>query len=525
MKSVFKGFRRAIIACLLFASAPCLAAINNPGFETGTTSGWTIATNVMNSASVGATGANTGSYGLVFWSGGPYETDAYQSLTGIANGQYTLTAMFKNGGGQTSAYLYAKNCGGAVRQTSIPVSSGWTKVVVRGVQVTGGACRIGLYSVAAANQWVAMDNVTFTADSGPAYSFLQGGDVSRLTYIESLGAKYYQNGLLKDPMQILADNGFNFVRLRAFNDPGNAAYAPSNKMPMGFQNTTDILNLAKRAGNKGMKVQLSLNYSDWWADGCLQDVPHEWSGMSFAQIKTAVYNYTFDIVKKLKNQGTPPTMVSLGNQMQCGILLNPGNYGPLTNWSQLAQLLNSGAQAVKAASPTSKVMLHIDSPYNANWFFTAAVNNGVNFDVIGVSWYPYWESTQGHTTTDTLPELLTSLNSIGATYNKDIVIMETATNWNPTLSNGYQGQLINNGNVGYAQTPAGQRDYTYDLMNICKSVNNGRCVGIQWWDPIAVNQANFGWIVGGNNAVDNSTVFDWNHNAQPALTQAFKNNR
>lgn len=358
-----------------------------------------------------------------------------------------------------------------------------------------------------------------------AAPMLQGGDISQLHYLESLGTKFYERGKEKDLMQILADNGFNFVRLRAYNDPGNPNFSPSKKMPPGFQTTKDILALAKRAAAKGMKIQLTLNYSDWWADGCLQDVPHEWIGMTVPQIRKALHDYTYGIVSNLVAQGTPPEMVSLGNQMQCGLLLKPGEYGKIQNWPDLVGLLNEGHRAVKAASPSSKVMLHIDSPAKAKWFFDGAVKHGAKFDVMGVSWYPHWEKVQGNAKTDTLPELLTILNEITQRYDKDVFILETGVNWTPFRHDGTKGQLKDNGNVSYPETPEGQRDFLRDLMSVIKRVEKGRCLGFTYWDPISVNQPGFGWIVGGKNEVENYTLFDYSHNALPGLTEAFKNNR
>jgi len=524
---------RLALGCLLTAmSAPALAqTVANPGFESGSLAGWTVSSSQPGAVSVVGSTRTTrpyaGSYSLSVTSGSSHTTDVSQTVSGLTAGQYLLTAMVKNPtGGQTSALIYAKNCGGAVRQTSTPLNTGYSKVVVRGIQVSGGSCTIGFSTQAGANQGVQIDDFALTPDNSPAYSMMLGGDMSRLTWLEQLGGKLYENGVEKEAMQLMADNGFNYVRLRAYNDPGNPNFYPSSAMPAGIQNTADILDLARRASAKGMKIQLSLNYSDWWADGCTQDVPHEWVGMTQAQITQALYDYTYDIVNRMKAQGTPPESVSLGNQISCGILLNPGSYGSFTatDWSKLGPLLTAGSNAVKAASPTTKVMIHLQSPYDVSWFFPEAIKN-VPFDVMGLSWYPYYEKVRGARDMDTLPELLTTLNSIAAQYNKDIVIMETGVNWSSQLSTGGPGQLRNNGNVGYPQTPEGQRDYMYDIINVCKSVDNGRCKGILYWDPISVNQPGFGWIVGGPNQVDNYTLFDWNHEALPSLKQAFKNNK
>lgn len=522
MKSIW--FQGIAALALAWGASPCFAAdVANPGFEVGSLSGWNVTTDRPGSAVLVAE-ARSGSHALRLASPQAHKTIVSQTIGGLASGQYLLTAMVRNSGGDATAYLFAKDCGGTAKMTSIPVSAGWLKVVVRGVRVAAGKCTIGLSAAAGPKQVFVLDDVAFARDDGPTYDFLLGGDVARLSWIESLGAKFFEGGRQRDAMDILADNGFNWVRLRPYNDPGNPAFYPSNQMAAGFEDTADTLATARRAAAKNMGVQLTLNYSDWWADGCRQDVPHEWVGKSFDEIEEAVYDYSYDIVRRMKDQGTPPLSVSLGNQMQCGLLLNPGNYGPITNWPQLARLLNAGAKAVKDASPESKVMLHLDSPASAPAFFDAAVRHGVHFDQIGVSWYPYWENHHKRPHVDTLPELLVVLNDLAKTYGRDIVIMEAGVNWTPRGYNGSRGQLQDTGMVDYPMTPAGQRDFMYDLINLCKSVDDGRCLGVQYWDPIAVHQLGFGWKVGGGNSDDNAALFDRDHNVLPALTQAFKYN-
>lgn len=498
---------------------PQIVTLVNPGFETGNLSGWTVWTNNNPTAAYVQKGGSTGRYNLANWKTTPFQAKVTQTISGLQSGYYSLTAMIQNGGGQNACYLFAQSSSTATKSTSLPVTGTWAKVILRGIQVTNGQCTIGLWTDGNANNWCKVDDIALVKDDIP-YTFLQGGDISELSYEESKGAAYFDHSVQTDCVQILRQNGCNFVRLRAYNDPGNPNFTPSNRLPAGFQTTSDILSLARRAKAQGMAIQLTLNYSDYWADSGSQNSPHAWVGMTLSAASQALYNYTYDIVNRMVQQGTPPMFVSLGNQMQSGILLQPDNLGPTSNWTNLALLLNSGSDAVKAACPTAKVMLHISSP-TKDGFFAKAISSQVRFDVLGISWYPYWD--RNHLAT--LPALLDKLNTIAAAYNKDIVIMETGVNWNPVLSTGNVGQLQSNGNVGYEQTPAGQRDYLYDLFNTLKNVNNGRCLGVLYWDPVMVNQSGVGWELGGPNVIDNSTVFDWNHNALPALNQAFLNNK
>jgi arabinogalactan endo-1,4-beta-galactosidase len=211
--------------------------------------------------------------------------------------------------------LLAKDFGGDNKMTSLPVASNWTDVVVRGVHVVNGKCTLGLYSDANAGNWCQIDNVQFVKDDIP-YTFLKGGDISELDYLESKSAVFYENGMAKDSLKILKDYGFNIVRLRLYNDPGNLNYSPSKLLPAGFQNPTGTLKLANRAKAMGFEIGLTFYYSDYWTDG----IPHDWDSLSVNELDSAVYAFTYNLMSQMKSQGTTPEYVSLGDEMQGGIL-------------------------------------------------------------------------------------------------------------------------------------------------------------------------------------------------------------
>ena len=121
--------------------------------------------------------------------------------------------------------------------------------------------------------------------------------------------------------------------------------------------------------------------------------PAAWAGYSLAQLNTAVYNHTFDVLNALKAQGTTADMVQVGNEINDGMLWEDGRS---SRFGQLAQLIRSGYDAVKAVSSSTRVVLHLanggDNGLYRWWFDTAAANS-VPYDVIGVSYYPYWHGT------------------------------------------------------------------------------------------------------------------------------------
>ena len=72
-----------------------------------------------------------------------------------------------------------------------------------------------------------------------------------------------------------------------------------------------------------------------------------WRNKSFTELKKAVYEYTKMVVQALKEQGTAPDMVQVGNEINHGMIWPAGS---ITDMDQLAQLFFAGVQGVKAAS-------------------------------------------------------------------------------------------------------------------------------------------------------------------------------
>jgi arabinogalactan endo-1,4-beta-galactosidase len=442
-----------------------------------------------------------------------YKVGTSQEIKGLDEGYYNLTAWIKNSGGQNSCYLSASESGDIERMTSLPVSAIWTKITVRGIHVTNGKCKISLNSDALPGNWCKMDEVKMTKEDQP-YEFLKGGDLSELSYIESMGGKYYENGVPKDAIQILKDNGFNIVRLRLYNDPGNPDFTPSKRLPKGFQDEADILRLAKRANTLGLKIELTFYYSDYWSN----DKPHYWQNLGFTELKDSVYYFTLNFMNRMKDQGTVPEFVSLGNEIAGGILKPDGASG---NFAQMADLLKQGYKAVKEISPSTKVILHLDDAGNKgkyDWFFGGCISNGVSYDIIGASYYPFW-------TRKTVSEVIEWANYISSKFGKDIMIMESGYNWNPTLPDGKNGQLSNNGPYDpiYPSSPEGQKDFLYECFSGLKNVNKGHIIGVLYWDPVMIEVPGVGWELGGDNVVSNTTLFDFEGNALPAL-RAFRFN-
>lgn len=297
------------------------------------------------------------------------------------------------------------------------------------------------------------------AKSSPQHSedsaLIKGADISWLPQMEATGYKFYNNnGKQEDCFKILKDHGINAVRLRTWVNP-------SDDKASGHCSKDETVALALRAKQWDMKIMIDFHYSDSWADPGKQKKPQAWEGHSFTQLLQDVYDYTFDVMSALKTNGIYPEWVQVGNETAGGMIYPEGS---TSNWSGLAQLINKGYDAIKAVSPVSKVILHVDQGNNnkrfRNWFDSARLHNA-RYDVIGLSYYPYW--LDGHPDYIlSIDELGNNLNDMVDRYGKEVMVVEVG------------GEDIKAQN-------------TYDMLiavqKKVKAVPSHKGLGVFYWEP------------------------------------------
>lgn len=162
------------------------------------------------------------------------------------------------------------------------------------------------------------DKATVKPVHGVTSNSIRGVDISSLQAELNAGVKFYgYNGKQQDILQTLEDSGVNYVRLRIWNDP----YDSDGHTYGGGDATLDnAVKTAKDATSHHMKVLLDLQYSDFWADPAKQALPKAWKNYTFAQKKTAVYDYTEKVLKTMKAAGVDVGMVQVGNETTKGMM-------------------------------------------------------------------------------------------------------------------------------------------------------------------------------------------------------------
>ncbi len=519
--------------------------IGNSGFEDSSSTCWTW--NDYSEIAVRYTDefCYEGNCALETGADSVYEVRVRQYVSGMAPGYYYAEVYALNEGGQDFCYVYGRGSNQGECMTAVPrtIREGeWTKVTVRGIEVgEDGFVELGIHA-AGDGEYAYFDCAALypEADQSRQYESLFGGAISWLDWVEDLGGKYYrEDGTEADALQIMAENGCNFVRLELYNNPGDYINNSGDAFPAGYKDADAIFDLAVRAHAKGMKIQLSFMYADYWGN---EAIPSDWlariRGISdneeIAQILSdCLYEYTKDFMQRLADAGIYPEYVSIGNEMNGGILLPYGcTYTTQTALDSFCSFMDAGYRAIKEVSPDSQVVLHIacnaDDMFwesgigTGRWFFDICKDNGIKYDIIGTSYYPYWAQSYSEYALKRaldVNDLVNWCNMMIDTYDKDILVMESGINW------GTPGQLSNNGAYQgiYNYTPEDQRDFMFELINGIKSVQDGRCIGDLYWDPVLVRQPGVGWAVrpasgtSRENCVETTTFFDYDHVALPVF--------
>jgi arabinogalactan endo-1,4-beta-galactosidase len=367
---------------------------------------------------------------------------------------------------------------------------------------------------------------TTATAAADADDFVMGGDLGMIHEVEALGGSYSRGGVTGDPIEIMGDAGMNLARLRLWVDPYTVAGEPYGG---GTNDLATTIATAQRAKAAGMDILLDFHLSDWWADPGTQTVPKAWRGLTYPQLVSTVRAYTEDVIDAMRAAGVRPDMVQMGNEIPGGILWDHGRVGNgVSDFTQLAGLLKAGIAGVEAAlrgGEDIEIVLHLDhGGDNAlyRWWFDAVTAQGVPYDIIGLSYYPFWHGTMG--------QLAANLNDISARYGKDVLIVETAYGWTLGDADGLGNSFYTAEEAagGYPATVAGQTAFLRDLRDIVRAVPGGRGRGLIWWEPawLPVPGANWGTEAGKldnddpgvlSNPWDNQTLFDGNGRALSTL--------
>ena len=341
----------------------------------------------------------------------------------------------------------------------------------------------------------------------------RGGDLSFTPQELAAGATFTYRGRPGTPVTIMRAAGSDYVRMRLWVNP-----------PAGYSDLATDLSLARQVHEAGMKIYLDIMYSDFWADPQHQDIPAAWQGQDLTQLTATVRSYTQQVIASFAKQGTPPDIVSIGNEIRNGILWPTGeiNCSSCGGWDNLAQLLKAGVAGARGVNPAGHkllIMMHYDQGGNSTLstaFFGQLTSLGVPFDVIGLSYYPFFHGA--------ISAMRANVDALAARFGKPIIIAETQYPW--TLANGNSPLGDSTGDFvwqtsqlspGYPASPGGQLSFVTDELSILAQVPGGLGAGLFYWAPDWIPGVPWepGTAIGSPNV--NLTLFNFEGAALPSI--------
>ena len=322
-----------------------------------------------------------------------------------------------------------------------------------------------------------------------ADDFIRGIDMSSVLVEENSGVVYYNfEGGEQDVFQTLAEAGVNYIRLRVWNDPYDEN---GNGYGGGNNDVETAIELGKRATKYGMKVCIDFHYSDFWADPKRQHAPKAWEGMTVEEKEEALYDFTKTSLKKLFKAGVDVGMVQIGNE------INYGMSGE-TSSAKVTQLLMAGSKAVREMADKYdceiEIVVHytkINQPGNLLMQIKNLVNSGLDFDTIGLSFYPFWDGS--------FDNMKNVVGKIQTDYGKKVVIAETSYCYTSEDGDGAGNSLIGTNDLvdGYPATVQGQ---TSMIRDVIAAANEAGAEGVFYWEGA--------WIPVGPADADNSAIWE-----------------
>ena len=145
--------------------------ILNPSFEADRVvqtalAGWTDSTDQSTFPGGNAAGGRTGRFALSHSASTAYVAKQSQVLSGLPPGNYALSGWVRSSGGQKSCVLYARTSGREYDLSAATSIPSWQQISRTGIPVSDGKVEVGVRSVANAEDWVRVDDLSLVREPG-----------------------------------------------------------------------------------------------------------------------------------------------------------------------------------------------------------------------------------------------------------------------------------------------------------------------------------------------------------------------
>lgn len=305
-----------------------------------------------------------------------------------------------------------------------------------------------------------------------------GGDISLLPTYEEHGVHYLdrKGQPVSDVLTYLGQAPqWNAMRVRLFVDPSKAS--AEDQKEGAVQNLDYVTRLSQRIKQAGYALMLDFHYSDTWTDPGQHSTPAAWTSNDPAVLADSVGRYTLRCLDHLKAHGAAPDFIQVGNEITYGMMWPTGKCYPdgkdydTGTFTHLVSYLQAGVKACRESCPEAKIVIHTEmsKAWNVTTFYQT-LGGQVDYDIIGLSYYPDW-----HGTLSGLASTLTTLESQHA--DKRIMIVETGYGSQWGISDKASAEVRST----WPLSEEGQRKFAVDLVTMLN--RHPGVTGLFWWQP------------------------------------------
>ena len=327
-----------------------------------------------------------------------------------------------------------------------------------------------------------------------------GGDISTLPLYEKYNSAYkdVRGNSVSDLLTwFVTDCGWNTFRVRIFVNPSKKDHGGTTN-PSVCQDLAYVTALGQRIKAAGAYFMLDFHYSDTWVDATHIQAPAAWKGASDAAMADSIAAYTRRVLTTLKDSNATPDLVQVGNEIMyglCGIQVHPYEKSG-DNWTGYLGLLKAGCNTVREVCPNAQIIIHTDRPTNTGYnsfYYNKLVKGGVDFDVIGLSYYPFWHgylTAEQVKNKDDKNNLVNAINNLKTLFPaKRVQIVECAYNFQWWPSSGVNFDTRD----AWTCDVAGQYKFVKDLVDALKPLEN--VDGINYWFPEEAGNGDKGNVI------------------------------
>lgn len=190
--------------------------------------------------------------------------------------------------------------------------------------------------------------------------------------------KNYMSQPVDDIFEYVEEQGINTITLKVAMNPVKPAEDETDKKDytyLSLDNAIKTLKAVKQSKAK-LKTNVVLLYSDSMTYANEQTLPEGWTEENAVE---EAKKYTTEVITRLKSENVTPTMITIGNEVNCNFLQISDAWDSFVAMASISEIIKQD---------DIRVGLSVSKPSNPQWLIEQLGYAKVDYDYFGVNVYP-----------------------------------------------------------------------------------------------------------------------------------------